>query len=91
MDKSYQTFLVFSPEQEKIDQAVQQLTRYYKGMTSDEARRTIIAATNAEELKKQIQAFIDVGITNFIFTVRSQPYDRDGLKRFAQEVIPAFR
>jgi F420-dependent oxidoreductase-like protein len=91
MDKSYQTFLVFSPDQAKIDQAVQQLTRYYKGMTPDEARRTIIAATGAEELKKQIQAFIDVGITHFIFTVRSQPYDRDGLKRFAQEVIPAFR
>lgn len=91
MDKSYQTFLVFSPEQAKIDQAVQQLTRYYKGMTSDEARRTIIAGTNAEELKTQIREFSAAGITHFIFTVRSQPYDRDGLKRFAQEVIPAFR
>jgi alkanesulfonate monooxygenase SsuD/methylene tetrahydromethanopterin reductase-like flavin-dependent oxidoreductase (luciferase family) len=91
MDKSYQTFLVFSPNQAKIDQAVQQLTRYYKGMTPDEARRTIIAGTNADELKPQIQAFIAAGVTHFIFTVRSQPYDRDGLKRFAQEVIPAFR
>ncbi|HXG21303.1 MAG TPA: TIGR03560 family F420-dependent LLM class oxidoreductase [Methylomirabilota bacterium] len=91
MDKSYQTFLVFSPEQAKIDQAVQQLTRYYKDMTPDEARRTLIAGTNAEELKKQIQAFIDAGMTHFIFTVRSQPYDREGLKRFAQEVMPAFR
>jgi F420-dependent oxidoreductase-like protein len=91
MDKSYQTFLIFSPEQAKIDQAVQQLTRYYKGMTPDEARRTIIAGTNADELKTQIRAFMDAGITHFIFTMRSQPYDRDGLKRFAQEVIPAFR
>ena len=91
MDKSYQTFLVFSPDQAKIDQAVQQLTRYYKDMTPDEARRTLIAGASAEELKKQIQAFIDAGITHFIFTVRSQPYDREGLKRFAQEVMPAFR
>jgi len=91
MDKSYQTFLVFSPERAKIDLAVQQLTRYYKGMTPDEARKTIIAGTSADELKKQIQAFIDVGVTNFVFTVRSQPYDREGLKRFAHEVMPAFR
>jgi hypothetical protein len=91
MDKSYQTFLVFSPQQAKIAQAVQQLTRYYKGMTPDEARRTIIAGTNADELKTQIQAFIAAGITHFIFTVRSQPYDREGLKRFAQEVMPTFR
>jgi alkanesulfonate monooxygenase SsuD/methylene tetrahydromethanopterin reductase-like flavin-dependent oxidoreductase (luciferase family) len=91
MDKSYQTFLVFSPDQVKIDLAVQQLTRYYKNMTPDEARRTIIAGTSADELKPQIQAFIAAGITHFIFTMRSQPYDREGLKRFAQEVIPAFR
>jgi len=90
MDKSYQTFLVFSPEQAKIDQAVQQLTRFYKNMTPDEARRTIIAGTSSEEIKKQIQEFADAGITHFIFTVRSQPYDREGLRRFAQEVIPAF-
>jgi len=91
VDKSYQTFLVFSPDQAKVDQAVEQLTRYYKGMTPDEARRTIIAGTSADELKTQLQAFINAGITHFVFTVRSQPYDRDGLKRFAQEVIPAFR
>ena len=90
MDKSYQTFLVFSPDQGKIDQAVEQLTRYYKNMSADEARRTLIAGTSSEEIKKQIQEFIDVGITHFIFTVRSQPYDREGLQRFAQEVIPAF-
>ena len=60
-------------------------------MTPEEARRTIIAGTSAEELKKQVQAFIDVGVTHFIFTVRAQPYDREGLKRFAQEVIPSFR
>jgi F420-dependent oxidoreductase-like protein len=91
MDKSYQTFLVFSPDQAKIDLAVQQLTRYYKNMTQDEAKRTIIAGTNAEDIRKQIQGFIDAGITHFIFTVRSQPYDREGLKRFAQEVMPMFR
>lgn len=91
MDKSYQTFLVFSTDPAKVDQAVQMLTRYYSNMTPEEARRTIIAGTKAEEIKEQIQAFIDVGITHFIFTVRAQPYDREGLKRFAQEVIPAFR
>lgn len=91
MDKSYQTFLVFSPDQAKIDLAVQQLTRYYKNMTPNEAKRTIIAGTSADDIKKQIQAFVDAGITHLIFIMRSQPYDREGLKRFAQEVMPAFR
>jgi alkanesulfonate monooxygenase SsuD/methylene tetrahydromethanopterin reductase-like flavin-dependent oxidoreductase (luciferase family) len=91
MDKSYQTFLVFSQDPAKVEQAVQMLTRYYKDMSADEARRTMIAGTSSEELKKQIQAFSDAGITHFIFTVRAQPYDREGLQRFAQEVIPAFR
>jgi alkanesulfonate monooxygenase SsuD/methylene tetrahydromethanopterin reductase-like flavin-dependent oxidoreductase (luciferase family) len=57
----------------------------------DEARRTIIAGTSSEEIKKQIPEFIDDGITHFIFTVWSQPYDRESLRRFAQAVIPAFR
>jgi alkanesulfonate monooxygenase SsuD/methylene tetrahydromethanopterin reductase-like flavin-dependent oxidoreductase (luciferase family) len=91
MDTSYQTFLVFSPEQAKIDSAVQQRTRSYTGMTPDEATRTMIAGTNADDIKKQIQECINAGMTHFICTVRSQPYDREGLKRFAQEVIPAFR
>ncbi len=91
MDKSYQTFLVFSSEQAKIDQAVQQLTRYYKGMTPEDAKRTIIAGTTAEEIKAQIREFVAAGITHFIFTARSQPYDREGFRRFAQEVMPAFR
>ncbi len=91
MDKSYQTFLVFSTDPAKVEQAVQMLTRYYTKMTPEEARRTIIAGTSAAELKQQVQAFIDAGITHFIFTERAQPYDREGLQRFAQEVIPAFR
>ena len=90
MDKSYQTFLVFAPDPAKVDQAVQMLAKYYTKMSVDEARRTIIAGTSSAEIKQQIQAFVDVGITNFIFTVRAQPYDREGLKRFAEEVIPSF-
>jgi F420-dependent oxidoreductase-like protein len=90
MDKSYQTFLVLSEDKAKVDQAVQMLTRYYTNMSADEARRTIVAGTS-EEVKTQVQAFIDAGITHLIFTVRSQPYDRAGLQRFATEVIPSFR
>jgi hypothetical protein len=57
----------------------------------DEAKCTIIAGISSEEIKKQIPEFIDVGITHFIFTVWNQPYDRESLRRLAQEVIPAFR
>ena len=48
------------------------------------------ADTNSEEIKKQVQTFVDAGITHFIFAVQSQPYDREALRRFAQGVIPTF-
>jgi len=49
-----------------------------------------LAGTTSEEVKKQVQAFVDAGITHFIVTVRNQLYDREALRRFAQEMIPAF-
>ncbi|MGE0683472.1 MAG: TIGR03560 family F420-dependent LLM class oxidoreductase [Candidatus Binatia bacterium] len=43
-----------------------------------------------EELRKQIQALADVGIRHFIISL-SSPADRKHLKRFAKEIMPAFR
>jgi len=88
IEKSYLTRLALSEDPKKIDQTVQALAQLRQ--VSPEAARATILVGNTEEVKKQVQAYIDAGITHIIIGQR-QPYDREGLQRFAKEVIPAFR
>lgn len=44
----------------------------------------------ADEVRERFQALLDVGVRHFILTL-PQPYDLDLLRRFAREVMPAFR
>jgi len=50
----------------------------------------IPGAPNVEEARKQIEEYVAVGVTHLIYSI-SSPYDHRTLRRFAQEVIPAFR
>jgi alkanesulfonate monooxygenase SsuD/methylene tetrahydromethanopterin reductase-like flavin-dependent oxidoreductase (luciferase family) len=43
-------------------------------------------------IRQQIQGYIDVGVTHFIINLRRPGlYDREGVRLFAKEVMPAFR
>jgi F420-dependent oxidoreductase-like protein len=42
------------------------------------------------EIREQITQYIDVGVTHLIISL-SAPYDYEALRRFAAEVMPAFR
>jgi alkanesulfonate monooxygenase SsuD/methylene tetrahydromethanopterin reductase-like flavin-dependent oxidoreductase (luciferase family) len=43
-------------------------------------------------IRQQVQAYIDVGVTHFIINLRRPGlYDREGVRLFAKEVMPAFR
>jgi F420-dependent oxidoreductase-like protein len=88
IEKSYLARLVISEDPQKIDQAVQTLAQMRK-VSPEEARAMSLVGT-PEEVKKQVQAYIDAGVTHIIIGQR-QPYDREGLQRFAKEVMPAFR
>jgi F420-dependent oxidoreductase-like protein len=88
IEKSYLTRLVLTDDPKKIDQAVQTFAKFLR-LPPEQARAAILVGT-PEEVKKQVQAYIDTGITHIIIGQR-QPYDRDGLQRFAKEVMPAFR
>jgi F420-dependent oxidoreductase-like protein len=88
IEKSYLTRLVLSEDPKKIDQAVQALAQIRR-ISPENAKATILTG-NTEEVKKQVQAYIDAGITHIIIGQR-QPYDREGLQRFAKDVMPAFR
>jgi alkanesulfonate monooxygenase SsuD/methylene tetrahydromethanopterin reductase-like flavin-dependent oxidoreductase (luciferase family) len=43
-----------------------------------------------EDIRGQLQAFIDVGVTYWVIGMGA-PFDLQGLELFANEVIPAFR
>lgn len=45
---------------------------------------------DSPDMRKQIEDYIAAGMTHVLFTLM-QPYDRQALRRFAQEVMPAFR
>src|SRR2546422_1949830 len=88
IEKSCLTRLVLTDDPKRIDQMVQSIVQL-RHISPEEAKATILVG-NAEEVKKQVQAYIDAGITHIIIGMR-QPYDREGLQRFAKEVMPAFR
>jgi alkanesulfonate monooxygenase SsuD/methylene tetrahydromethanopterin reductase-like flavin-dependent oxidoreductase (luciferase family) len=88
IEKSYLTRLVIGEDPKKIDQTVQAFAQLRR-IPPEDAKATILVG-NPEEVKKQVQSYIDAGVTHIIIGQR-QPYDRDGLQRFAKEVMPAFR
>ena len=88
IEKSCLTRLVLTDDPKRIDQMVQSIVQL-RHISPEEAKATILVG-NAEEVKKQVQAYIDAGITHIIIGMR-HPYDREGLQRFAKEVMPAFR
>ena len=45
---------------------------------------------SASEVRDRIAQFIDVGVTHFI-PIANTPFNHESIRRFAEEVIPAFR
>jgi F420-dependent oxidoreductase-like protein len=45
---------------------------------------------SASEVRDRIAQFIDVGVTHFI-PIANAPFNHDSIRRFAEEVMPAFR
>ena len=88
IEKSALRKLVLTADPTVIDQTVQTFARM-RNLPPAEVRPMLVVG-NAEEVKQQIQAYIDAGITHIIFNTY-QPFDREGLQRFAKEVMPAFR
>ncbi len=45
---------------------------------------------SASDIQERLRAYVDAGATSIIVSLRA-PYDRDLMRRFAAEVMPAFR
>ncbi|HUI26104.1 MAG TPA: LLM class F420-dependent oxidoreductase [Candidatus Kryptonia bacterium] len=60
----------------------------YQGLSEDEARRWMLLG-GADDVCRQLDAFIAAGVTHFVLTL--SPYNFDVFERFAAEVMPRYR
>jgi F420-dependent oxidoreductase-like protein len=59
------------------------------GRTDEEVEPGLLVGT-AEEVRDRINQFIEAGVTHFIL-IANAPFNADSIRRFAEEVMPAFR
>ncbi len=68
--------------------ALEQLSRKRNQSPEDVAANCLIGSP--EEIAERVRAYAAVGVRHFLLSA-SAPYDLDGLKKFAEQVIPQFR
>lgn len=90
IERSYLTPLYLNPDPEALRGVMQRLMDL-RGLTEAQARRTVLAGSPSD-IRAQLQAYIDVGVTHFIINLRRPGlYDREAVRVFASEIMPAFR
>jgi F420-dependent oxidoreductase-like protein len=90
IERSYLTPLYIKADPSEAQSLLETLAKL-RNITVEEARKSILAGDPAA-IRQQMQVFIDAGITHFIINLRRPGlYDREGVRLFAKEVMPAFR
>jgi len=90
IEHSYLTALFLKADPAAAQGLLETLATLRK-VTVEEARKSVLAGDPAA-IRQQMQAYIDAGITHFIINLRRPGlYDREGVRLFAKEVMPAFR
>ena len=90
IERSYLTPLYIKADPAEAQGFLEQVAKL-RGLSVEQARKTILLGDPAA-IRQQLQAYIDVGVTHFIIALRRPGlYDREGLRLFAKEVMPAFR
>ena len=90
IERSYLTPLYLNPDPEVLHGVVQRLMDL-RDLTEEQARRTVLAGSPSD-IRAQLQAYIDVGVTHFIINLRRPGlYDREAVRVFASEIMPVFR
>jgi len=90
IERSYLTPLYIKADPATAQSLLEMLANLRK-ITVDEARKSVLVGDPAA-IRQQLQAYIDVGVTHFIINLRRPGlYDREGVRLFAKEVMPAFQ
>ena len=90
IEKTYLTPLYLRSNPAEVERLLNQIPRV-RTLTIEQMR-AIILAGDVAAVQRQVQAYLDVGITHLIIALRRPGfYDREGLRLFATEVMPSFR
>jgi F420-dependent oxidoreductase-like protein len=90
IEKTYLTPLYLRSNSVEVERLLKQIPQVQT--LSIEQMRAIILAGDVAAVQRQVQAYLDVGITHIIIALRRPGfYDREGLRLFARKVMPAFR
>ncbi len=90
IERSYLTPLYIKGDMSEVKTLLERVADLRK-VSVDEVLRSVLAG-DPETVKKQMQAYIDAGVTHFIINLRRPGlYDLEGVRLFAKEVMPAFR
>ena len=68
IERSYLTPMYLNPDPEAMKKVLQRAVKM-RGMTEEEAQQTFLAGT-PDEIRTQLQAYIDIGVTHFIINLR---------------------
>lgn len=90
IERSYLTPLYIKGDSAEVQTLLERVADLRK-VSVDEVRRSVLAGDPAA-ITKQMQAYIDAGVTHFIINLRRPGlYDLEGVRLFAKEVMPAFK
>src|SRR5438093_435314 len=80
--------LLFLTEDPAFQERVVQGVVAFRGMSEDDARRSVLMGSVAE-VKQQVERFAEAGVTDFYLAQFPRPH-RESLRRFSAEIIPTF-
>jgi F420-dependent oxidoreductase-like protein len=90
IERSYLTPIFIKADPAGAQELLQRVAQV-RGVSVEQARKTILVGDPAA-IRRQLQGYIDVGVTHFIINLRRPGlYDREGVRLFAKEVMPTFR
>ncbi len=90
IERSYLSPLYLKADPAEVEPFMERIASR-RGISVEQARRSVLIGDPAA-IRQQIQAYLDVGVTHFIINLRRPGlYDREGVRIFAKEVMPALR
>ncbi|HJY82601.1 MAG TPA: LLM class F420-dependent oxidoreductase [Candidatus Binatia bacterium] len=90
IEKTYLTPLYLRENPADVEQLLQQVPQVQT--RSVDQIRALILAGDVASVQRQVQAYVDVGVTHLILALRRPGFfDREGLRLFAQAIMPHFR
>jgi F420-dependent oxidoreductase-like protein len=90
IERSYLTPLYVKTDPAEAQGFLERVAKQ-RGLSVEQARKSLLVGDPAA-IRRQLQTYIDVGVTHFIIALRRPGlYDREGVRLLAKEVMPAFR